>query len=145
MFLGLSPKLNSKSIQVSNTGEASILAISDAINYLSGQKESNKVKQLRDSVTLLTDAVDALNRDRNAYAIEKEMLLKNESIKSKEKGVAIADLKLAADFYLIRMKEINSEQMKIDKKIVELTILLTKSNNELIELNAKNNNSIVLS
>lgn len=32
VFVGLSPKLNGKSIQVSATGDVSILAISDAIN-----------------------------------------------------------------------------------------------------------------
>lgn len=139
VFLGLSPKLNSKSIQVSNTGDASILAISDAINYLANQKESSKIKQLRDSVQILTDAISQINNDKNAYGTEKEMLLKNEDIRSKEKGVPITELKLAADFYRSRIKEINGEVFKLDRKSKDLNDLLIKSDNELVELNAKNN------
>ncbi len=139
VFLGLSPKLNSKSIQVSNTGDAAILAISDAINYLANQKESTKIKQLKDSTKYLRDAITQLNNDKNAYGTEKEMLLKNEDIRSKEKGVAIADLKLAADFYRSRIKEINGEIFKLDKKESEINEQLIKSDNELLQLNAKNN------
>ena len=139
VFAGLSTKLNAKSIQVNNTGDASILAISDAINYFVNQKESTKIKQLKDSVQMLTEAISQLNNDKDAYTIEKDMLLKNESIGSKDKGVVISELKLASDFYLAKMKEINSELLKIQQKTTKLNELLVKSNQELIELNAKNN------
>ena len=68
VFLGLSSKLNSKSIQVSTSGDASILAISDAINYMANQKESSKIKQLKDSVVLLNDALGQINIDKDAFA-----------------------------------------------------------------------------
>ena len=139
VFVGLSTKLNAKSIQVNNTGDASILAISDAINYFANQKESTKIKQLKDSVQMLTEAISQLNNDKDAYTIEKDMLLKNESIGSKDKGVVISELKLASDFYLAKMKEINSELLKIQQKTTKLNELLVKSNQELMELNAKNN------
>lgn len=139
VFAGLSTKLNAKSIQVNNTGDASILAISDAINYFVNQKESTKIKQLKDSVQMLTETISQLNNDKDAYTIEKDMLLKNESIGSKDKGVVISELKLASDFYLAKMKEINSELLKIQQKTTKLNELLVKSNQELIELNAKNN------
>ena len=139
VFLGLSSKLNSKSIQVSTSGDASILAISDAINYMANQKESSKIKQLKDSVVLLNDALGQINIDKDAFATEKSMLLKNEEIGSKEKGVAISELKLAADFYRSRIKEINAETYKLDYRWKQLNDLLVKSNNQLMELNAKNN------
>ena len=139
VFVGLSTKLNAKSIQVNTTGDASILAISDAINYFANQKESSKIKQLKDSVQMLTDLISQLNNDKDAYATEKDMLLKNESIGSKDKGVVIAELKLATDFYLSKVKEINSEVLKIQQKTNKLNEMLVKSNQELIELNAKNN------
>lgn len=138
-FIGLSPKLDSKSIQVSASGGVAILAISDAINYMANQKESNKIKQLKDSVTILTDGINQHNNDRDAYITEKNMLLKNESIGGQDKGVAIAELKLAADFYRARIKEINSEISKLDKKNSSLQQSLTNVNQQLYELNAKNN------
>lgn len=139
VFTGLSPKLNSKSIQVSTTGDVSILAISDQINYMAGQKESTRIKQLKDSVILLNDAVIQINNDKDAYVIEKNMMLKNESIGGNDKGVAVAELKLAADLYRSRIKEINSEIYKLDKKAEGFNQSLSKINQQLIELNAKNN------
>ncbi|HEY0030067.1 MAG TPA: DUF4140 domain-containing protein, partial [Bacteroidia bacterium] len=139
IFTGLSPKLNGKSIQVSASGEVSILAISDAVNFMSGQKESTRIKQLKDSLTILNDAIISSNSDKDAYATEKNMLLKNESIGGQDKGVAIAELKLAADFYRARIKEINSEIAKIDKKLNSSNEALGKINKQLYELNAKNN------
>ncbi|MES2592872.1 MAG: mucoidy inhibitor MuiA family protein [Bacteroidota bacterium] len=139
VFTGLSPKLTAKSIQVNVTGDVSILAISDAINYMANQKESNRIKQLKDSVTSLNDAISLINNDKDAYATEKNMLLKNDAIGGSEKGVAIAELKLAADFYRSRIKEINAEILKLDQKSKTLNESLFKANQQLNELNAKNN------
>lgn len=139
VFVGLSAKLDSKSIQVNATGEVSILAISDVINYMANQKESTKIKQLKDSALLLNDAISQLNNDKDAFVTEKNMLLVNDKIGGNEKGVAIAELKLAADFYRSRIKEINAEIFKLDKKTIQLNEVLSKTNQQLKELNAKNN------
>ena len=138
VFTGLSTKLNSKSIQVNTTGEVSILAISDAINYMANQKESARVIELKDSVNLITDYIIQLSNDRDAYTSEKNMLLKNESIGGNDKGVAVAELKLAADLFRSRIKEINTEISSIDKKSRLLNETLVKLNGQLYELNAKN-------
>ncbi len=139
VFVGLSPKLNAKSIQVSATGEVSILAISDAVNYLANQKEGGRIKQLKDSVSTLNEAITEINNDKDAYVTEKNMLLKNDAIGGNEKGVAIAELKLAADFYRSRIKEINTELSKLNKKLNLLNESLSKINQQLMELNVKNN------
>lgn len=138
VFTGLSTKLNSKSIQVSATGDISILAISDAVNYMANQKESARVKELKDSLTLITDNMTQLNNDRDAYSLEKNMLLKNESIGGSDKGVTVAELKLAADLFRSRMKEINNAISGIDKQSNLLNEILIKLNGQLYELNAKN-------
>ncbi|MBA3970903.1 MAG: DUF4139 domain-containing protein [Bacteroidetes bacterium] len=139
VFTGLSSKLNSKSIQVTASGSVAILAISDAINYMANQKESTRITQLKDSVSMLSESMTALNNDKDAYNIEKNMLLKNESIGGTDKGVAIAELKLAADFYRARIKEINAEISKLDVKRNAFQETLSKVNQQLIVLNAKNN------
>lgn len=138
IFVGLSPKLNAKSIQVNTTGDVAILAISDAINYMANQKEGNRIKQLKDSLSTLSDAIAEINNDKEAYTTEKNMLLKNDAIGGTEKGVSIAELKLAADFYRSRMKEINTELSRLNKNVTKLNGSLSKINQQLMELNAKN-------
>jgi uncharacterized protein (TIGR02231 family) len=139
VFTGLSPKLTAKSIQVNVSGDVSILAISDAINYMANQKESARIKQLKDSVLSLSDAIAAINNEKDAYTTEKNMLLKNDAIGGTEKGVSIAELKLAADFYRSRIKEINAELLVLTEKGKVLNESFSKTNQQLIELNAKNN------
>lgn len=138
VFVGLSSKLNAKSIQVNATGGVSILAISDAINYMANQKESNRIKQLKDSLSFLNNSISEINNDKDAFVTEKNMLLKNDAIGGNEKGVAIAELKLAADFYRSRIKEINAEIYKLGQKANVLNEAVSKTNQQLIELNAKN-------
>ncbi len=139
IFIGLSPKLNAKSIQVSVAGDAAILSISDAMNYMANQKEGVRIKQLKDSSLALSDAVTEITNEKDAYSTEKNMLLKNDAIGGNEKGVAIAELKLAADFYRSRIKEINIELSRLNKTANLLNESLLKVNQQLIALNAKNN------
>lgn len=139
VFVGLSAKLVSKSIQVNIGNNVSILSISDAINYMANQKESNRIKQLKDSSVIVNDALKNVGYEMDAYNTEKNMLLKNQSIGGNEKGVAVAELKLASDFYRNKIKEINAELFRLEKKQAQLNQVNTKINQQLYELNANNN------
>ena len=134
-FVGLSPKLISKSIQVNVGNEIIVLSVSDKINFLTEQIETPRTKQLKDSIELLSDLNTQYRLDLGAYTQEKIMLGKNESIGGKDKGVNIADLKLAADYYRARLKDINSETFKVQKKIDKNGIVLGKLENQLAEQN----------
>lgn len=138
VFVGLSPKIITKSIQVNVGGEVSILAISDAMNYMANQKEGGRIKQLKDSATILNDVIADIMNDKDAYTVEKNMILKNDVLGGNEKGVAIAELKLAADFYRARIKEIDTELSRLNKKHIVVYDDLLKVNQQLTELNAKN-------
>ncbi len=139
VFVGLSSKIISKSIQVNVSGNVSILSISDAINYMANQKESTRIIQLKDSSKMINESLKLTNFELDAYSTEKNMLLKNQSIGGSDKGVAVAELKLAADFYRARIKEINTEVFRLEKKQVQYNETLVKINQQLYELNAKNN------
>lgn len=139
VFTGISSRLLSKSIQINAGMDVSILSISDKINYLDAAVETPKIKSLKDSIKLLSDAIDMLNYEKEAYDKEKELLVQNQAMGGREKAVAIAELKLAADFYRQRIKEINTELFRLDKKMDASNERLTKLNNELKEVNGKVN------
>ena len=134
-FNGISSKVISKSIQVTASGDVSILSVMDKLNYILESKNSPKTIALNDSVKSLSESTELLQNDREAYETEKDMLLKNQSIGGQDKGVAISELKLAADFYRSRIKEINYELFKIDKKTARLNETIEKINNEIREIN----------
>src|SRR5437016_948825 len=72
IFTGISSRLISKSIQINAGADASILSISDKINYLSATVETPKTKQLKDSLKLLTDIIDQLNYEKESFDTEKD-------------------------------------------------------------------------
>ncbi len=139
VFTNLSSKLIPKSIQV-NVGEGvNVLSISEKLNFLSLNAESIKIKQLKDSLKTNQYKTQQLISDKDAYDKEKDLLLKNISIGGHEKGVSIAELKLAADFYRSRMKEVNGEILRLDTKINEMYAVTNRLQSELNELNISEN------
>jgi uncharacterized protein (TIGR02231 family) len=139
IFTNLSSKLIPKSIQV-NVGEGvSVLSITEKLNFLSSGEENFNQKQLKDSLKNAQYQSLQLLSDKDAYEKEKELLAKNNSIGSHEKGVSIAELKLAADFYRIRIREINAGILKLDTKINDFEAVTKHLQNELAELNSADN------
>lgn len=139
VFTGLSAKLVSKSIQFSAGSNVSILSISDRVDYMNSQKKAEtRGRQLRDSVKTINDVLTQISYETEAYETEKKMLLQNQSIGGTDKGVSIAELKLAADFFRSRIKEINTELFRLEKRRAEQAEIQARVNRQLSEMNASN-------
>jgi uncharacterized protein (TIGR02231 family) len=134
-FTGLSSKLISKSVQATVTGEVSLFSVSDKMNYLSLQQETPRVKQLKDSLKLLGEEVSLAQYEQEAFETEKKLLVQNEMLSGKDKGVTTAELKLAADFYRVRIRDINSELYKYDKKLKTMEEITRRLNEQIVALN----------
>lgn len=132
-FVGLSPKLISKSIQVNVGTDVVVLSVADKINFLSTQKETPRSKQLKDSMEMFVDANTQLNYELGALSEEKGMLVKNEYIGGQDKGLLVSELKLAADFYRTRLKDINTELFKAGKKIAKNNEIINRLQDQIDE------------
>lgn len=139
VYSGITPKLVSKSVQVTFAGDVSLLSVSDKINYLTDAKETAKTKQLKDSLEIVNDNILKLQWDMDAYQAEKNMINANQKIGGNEKGLAVTELKLAADFYRSRIMEINAETFKLNKKIAAYQKTVTKLQAALYEISAMDN------
>ena len=134
-FNGISCKVLSKSIQVTASGDVNILSVTDKLNFIDAVQNSPKTKVLNDSIKLLSDNVLQLQNDREAYETEKTMINRNQAIGGQDKGVSITELKLAADFYRSRIKDINAELYKLDKKTSAFNESISKIQNQINEIN----------
>lgn len=137
VFTGLSPKFNATNIQVTTSNDIELLAISHRIDYLTNVKEKPKVIKLKDSLDLINQSNVAFYNEKDAYNIEKNMMLQNKSIGGNDNGVSIVELKQAADFYRARIMEINKAIAKIDRGVSENSKTINRINSELYQLNAK--------
>jgi hypothetical protein len=136
----ISSKLIPKSIQFTATGDVTILAICNRIDYLYGQKKNDaKVTQLQDSLELMSDVIAITEGQLAAYERERQMLNANQRIGGNEKGVAPADFRLNADFYIQRLLEINTEVVKLNRKQTKQQEIIDRLNLQLNEANASPN------
>lgn len=139
-FVGLTSKLVPKSIQFTATGDVAVLAISNRIDYLFGQKKNDvRLNQLTDSLEMFNDAIAVTRGMIEAYEKEKGMLDMNRSIGGNEKGVTNAELKLNADFYFARTFEINSELVKLRRKETNQQEIVTRLSWQVSESNRRTN------
>ena len=141
IFERLSPKLNAKSIRVSTDDDISVLSISSKADYLTKIEEKPRIKELKDSLKMISQKVTSFNDEKQAYNVEKELLKTNISIGGTNNGVSIAELKQAADYYRTRMIEINKRISEIERITLEQKSTKIDLQNELRELNASLNYS----
>ncbi len=141
IFTDLSPKINAKSIRITTDENVDLLGITNTINYLANETDLPRTKRLKDSLELITDKIQTISDQTDAYNTEKKMLLTNMSIGGKDKGVSITELKQASDFYRSRIAEINTKLSKFNSKKRRLNKELQKINNQLAELNNHSNYS----
>lgn len=145
LFIGLSPNIMEKSIRVSTSEEISILSISMQNNYTTKAEDKPRIAQLKDSIDLIDKKINALMDDSAAYQTQKRLLLKNQSLGGLNTGVQINDLKAAADFYLVRMKEIGSKITSIEYYLrgnIEVKNRLTLQLNSLASTSGYSRNEI---
>ena len=140
-FTNISPKLNSKSIRITTADEVDLLSISTKINYLTKVEELPRIKQLKDSLLLISMQIQNNKDETDAYNIEKKMLLANLSIGGEDNGVAITELQQASDFYRTRIMEINKKLSEILFQTTEHNKTTYRLQSELNELNAQSSYS----
>lgn len=139
IFVGLSAHLIPKSIQFTGTGDIALLAISSRIDYLFGQKKSDaRIKQVQDSMILFEDNLAITRGNIDAYTREKSMLEVNQRVGG-DKGATAAELKASADFYLLRMIEINTELVKLRRKEKDQQDLYNRLTQQYYALNQREN------
>ncbi|MFH2142318.1 MAG: DUF4139 domain-containing protein, partial [Bacteroidota bacterium] len=137
IFKGLSSKLEAKSLRVNIDNEVSVLAVSHKTDYLAKNPEKPRLKQVKDSLVILNSKMQSLNDELNAYAVQREMLMKNQSLAGQNTGLNSLELQKAADFFQSRIFEINKRTSQLNIEITQLTPEINAMNNELYELNVK--------
>ncbi|MEZ4883498.1 MAG: DUF4139 domain-containing protein [Chitinophagales bacterium] len=133
IFTDLSPKMDKNSIRLTAAKGVNILSVTVRNKDRKLENKSDFIKEMEDSVEWANDQITLLNNDLEAYRLEKELLLQNKNIGGTQTGVDITELKLAADFYRLRLKDIHQLQQKTQKEIEESRTLLSNLKHRLQE------------
>jgi uncharacterized protein (TIGR02231 family) len=137
IFRDLPLNIDARSIQARGEGNFIILSLLHQVNYLSAQQKSAAVKSLQDSLQMFEDRITLITGMQSVMKSEEDLLIANRELGSNEKGVDLAVLKQAADFYRNRLTEIKKEQIRLARENKLAAVQLEKIRNQLNSLNAK--------
>ncbi len=138
-FRGLGEGINPQSIQAAAPEAYLINSVVHEINYLEQGLETPKVKMLQDSLELIKVLQENNSMDHGVLENEKNMILRNQAIASKEQGLSVDELQKAAEFFRSRFTELLDKQLGFVRANAKLNLRRNAITAQLNELNARRN------
>ncbi len=142
VFAGISPDIDNKSIQVTANNEVKISSVTYITDFIESKTVSKSVQKLKDSLKLLTKKLLSIENQLNVFDNEKELIIKNNDLKGETNGIQVSELQKAADFFRLRLNEINTQTEKLNEQKDILNEQYTNINNQLSLLNLKQNQPV---
>ncbi len=135
IFSGISPYINSQSIQVKGEGNFTVLSVVHKLNYLQEQAKQVDIQKVDDQKELLQDKINMENNMMSIYLNEETLLSKNQGIVAQNTGLKMSDLKDAADFHRTRLLDLKQKETEINKTLKKMNAEMVKLNKQRDELN----------
>lgn len=130
---GLSPYIDTQSIQVKGFGDFTILSVNHQNNYLENLEESPEVKSIRSQIEALQIKVED---EKAAISILKEkeaFLIANRAILVKETTFTIEQLKSVMDLYTNNMDQLTMTNLKKNRLIKDYEKQISKLQQQIAE------------
>jgi hypothetical protein len=135
VFSGISPYVNSQSIQVKGDGNFTVLSVVHKLNYLQEQAKQADMQKVDDQKEIIQDKINFENNMMSIYLNEETLLSKNHGIVAQNTGLKMTDLKDAADFHRSRLMDLKQKETEITKTLKKLNAEIAKLNKQRDELN----------
>lgn len=119
-FTGLETGIDPNSIQAAAPDLVLINSVRHEVNYLRDLPKSPEYKGVEDSLQLIDDAIKRNAAAQTVIEQERQMILSNQAIASKERGLTTEALQKMADFFRTRMGYLQQEQFKRSIELREL-------------------------
>ncbi len=134
IFSDLSTSIVASSIQVNGKGDFTIMSVTNQINYLKEIKKNKRIAVIQDSIKILNKKLKSEKMIISAYKQEIKLLEANRSLKGTNNNLSINEIKLAADYYRQRFRQIYNDQEKINAKITDYQNNINRLKNALNQL-----------
>ena len=143
IFTDLTPFIVENTINVSTSSpDIDIIMVTERINYFKDKKVKNsKINALQDSIKRIENEIGLINCKIEAFTKEKSLLFNGESIGGVAKGVAVAEIEKASQFFSKRYLELNTELYKLSEQQIILQENLAKCTNQVDELTTNTSKS----
>lgn len=139
VFDGISAGIDAQSIQVKANGKFTILSVKSELNYLKEESKQKNIDDLLAQQKIINGKLELANSLLYINQQEESMLMKNQSVKSDNANLNVAELKLALDFQTQRLTEIKKKQLQYNNDIADLNVQLQKYNQQIADISNGNN------
>lgn len=119
-FLGLSPFIDAKSIQVKAGGELTVLSVNHQQNYLDKIEKSAELIELEKKLAKVDEEINIENTYISIIKEELAFLQENRNIGGKNEQVSVSNLQLASKFYSEQLTSLKMRQIERIKVLTKL-------------------------
>ncbi len=140
IFNGIAPNVDQQSIQVHGTGEFTIFAVKQEINYLAPNEDAKmkQVQVLQEQKKVIWDKILMQNNLMSIYQTEEAMLAKNQFTKPDNQFLDVVKLKQALDFQTERLTMLKEKEQAVTNQVALLNTEMQKYDNQISEINNGN-------
>ncbi len=138
-FTALSPILDPESVQVSATGNFTILSVNHQVNYLKETEPGEEIKRLQAEKNQLQAKLDREQVNLQVLDEEERLILANKTLGG-DKGWTAEDLKTLADLYRARLTELKVKKLEVGQVVKKFQEDINKLQNQINEIGAKRRN-----
>lgn len=141
IFKGLTPNLDTRSVQVRGEGDFTVLSVTPRTNFLESATKRDTIKDLEEELAVLQDRITLENNQLSVLQQEEAFLQRNQVqlLGVSNTTAKLEDLKQAAEYQRIRLSEILNKKFEIQKDLAKLKLSTARINAQLLEMNAKKN------
>lgn len=125
IFTELPVGLTESSIQVKTKENVKILSVNYRVNDNHENNDESQISEIDREIKNKQFEINKLRKQITVYGEEEQILLKNSSFEGLESGVNLEELKLAADYFRTRLKEIAFKKLDCEQ---EVSMLQEESN-----------------
>ncbi|MBW8325149.1 MAG: mucoidy inhibitor MuiA family protein [Prolixibacteraceae bacterium] len=136
-FIGLSPFIEAKSIQVKADGELTILAINHQQNFIDKLEKPKELSDLESKLDLLDEKINLENTHLAILQEQIAFLQANRQIGGRNQELSVVKLKEAADFYGNQLTALKLKEIERNSTLRELNKQKTDLQNQLNTLTSK--------
>lgn len=141
VFKGLTPNLDTRSVQVRGEGDFTVLSVTPRTNFLESATKRDTIKDLEQQLDVLKDRLALENNQLSVLQQEETFLQRNQVqiLGVQNTSLKLDDLKQAAEYQHVRMSEILNKRFDIQKDVAKIQVELSRLDSQLREMNAKKN------
>ena len=141
VFKGLTPNLDTRSVQVRGEGDFTVLSVTPRTNFLESASKLDTIKDLEEELSVLQDRIALENNQLSVLQQEEAFLQRNQVqlLGVSNTTAKLEDLKQVAEYQRIRLSEILNKKFEIQKDLAKLKLSTARINAQLLEMNAKKN------